>query len=268
MSRIISSFGKIWHQWCSKTLLWVVGIVLLFMVWLGWSVSAQAATNSKYADSGNPVSTELEAEVLQIIRSHPEVVWESLEAYQQQQQEQQERVRQSLMQELKASPQKVIGESPTTGAVEQKIVLLEFSDFQCPYCAEAYKTLKQFMTTHQDEVTLVYKHFPLNQIHPSAIPAAKAAWSAGQQGKFWQYHDALFDQQDELGEQLYLDIARNLNLDLEKFNRDRFAKTADTAIQKDIEMAQTLGIQGTPFFIMNGKAFAGAIPLSVLEDAL
>ncbi|MGD1714388.1 DsbA family protein [Dapis sp. BLCC M172] len=246
---------------------WIEIMLVLCLTVLSWSAPAQAATNLKGADSPNQVTTELEAEVLQVIRNHPEVVWESLQVYQQQQWEQQKQAQELLSQELKASPDRIIGESPATDSVDGKIVLLEFSDFQCPFCSQAHKTLKQFMATHQDRVALVYKNLPLS-IHPEAMPAAKAAWAANQQGKFWQYHDTLFNQQDKLGEQLYLDIARNLNLDLERFNRDRHSQAAETAIEKDIEMAQRAEIGGTPFLAINGKAFAGAVPLSELEKAL
>jgi protein-disulfide isomerase len=246
---------------------WIVGILVCYLTFLNWSAPAQSATTLKGADSPNPVTTEWEAEVLQVIRSHPEAVWESLEAYQQQQQELQEQAQQSLAQELKANPKKVIGESPATGTVPHKIVLLEFSDFQCPFCAQAHKTLQQFMAIHQDRVTLAYKNLPLS-IHPEGIPAAKAAWAAHQQGKFWPYHDALFTQQGNLGEPLYREIAKDLNLDMEKFNRDRQSKAAETAIEKDIEMAQGAQIGGTPFLAINGKIFAGAVPLSELEKAL
>lgn len=247
---------------------WIETMLVLCLTLLVWSAPVQAATNLKGADSPNPVSTELEAEVLQIIRRHPEVILESLQVYQQQQQQQQRQAQELLSQKLKAGAKRVIGESPTTGAVDgSKIVLLEFSDFQCPFCAQAHKTLQEFMATHHDRVTLAYKNLPL-PIHPEAMPAAKAAWAANRQGKFWQYHDALFTQQDKLGEQLYLEIAKDLNLDLERFNRDRQSKAAETAIQKDIEMAQGAEIKGTPFLVINGKAFAGAVPLSELEKAL
>ena len=123
------------------------------------------------------------------------------------------------------------------------------------------------MATHQDRVTLVYKNFPL-PIHQKAIPAAKAAWAAGQQGKFWQYHDALFAQQDQLGEQFYLDVAKNLNLNLEQFNRDRHSQLASAAIEQDAQIAKLSGIRGTPFLVMNGNTFVGAVPLSELEKAL
>ncbi|MEW6493312.1 MAG: thioredoxin domain-containing protein [Cyanobacteriota bacterium] len=232
-------------------------LLLLCLALLTWALPAQAAS---------PNSPQLEEQVLQIIRNHPEVILESVQAYEQKQQSQLQQVRQAFLKALETNPQAVIRQSPTTGASDSKVVLVEFSDFQCPYCAEAHKTIKQFMAKHRDEVTLVYKHFPLTPIHAEAMPAAKAAWAAGQQGKFWEYHDALFSQQDKLSEEFYLATAKSLNLDLEKFNRDR--TNADAAIQEDIRLAQTLGLEGTPFLVMNSEAFNGAVQLSELEKAL
>jgi protein-disulfide isomerase len=224
---------------------------------LSWPFPAQAASR---------ISPQLEQQVLQIMREHPEVIVESVQAYQQQQQQKVQQGRQAFLQDLKTNPQAVIGESPTTGSAQSKLVLLEFSDFQCPYCADAHKILKQFMAKHQDEVTLVYKHLPLQAIHQEAMPAAKAAWAANQQKKFWEYHDALFNNQKQLGEALYLNIAKNLNLDLDKFNRDRLI--ADTAIGKDIQLAEKLRISGTPFMVLNGATFSGAVQLSDIEKVL
>ena len=121
------------------------------------------------------ISPQLEQQVMQIIREHPEVLIESVQAYQQQQQQQIRQSQQAFLQELQINPQAVIGNSPVTGSPNSKIVLVEFSDFECPYCSEANKTLKNFMAKHQNEVTLVYKHFPLTPIHNQALPAAKAA---------------------------------------------------------------------------------------------
>ena len=240
----------------TKKGLTVTGLVLC-IAFLGWSLPAQAA---------NRITPQLEEEVLQIILNHPEVILESIQAYQQQQQQQQEQARQTFLQGIKTNPKALIGESPTNGAAESKIVLIEFSDFQCPYCAKADQTLKQFMAKHQNEVTLVYKHFPLTSIHPQALSAAQAAFAANQQGKFWQYNDALFTQQDKLGEELYLEIAQSLNLDLEQFNRDR--NVADTAITQDMQLAEKLGVTGTPFFVMNEEIFSGAMQLSNMEKVL
>ena len=101
---------------------------------------------------------------------------------------------------MTTNPKSAIGDSPSTGSASQQIVLLEFSDFQCPFCARAHDTVKQFMAKNQDKVTLAYKHFPLTSIHPQAMPAAKAAWAAQQQGKFWEYYSALFEGQKQLGD--------------------------------------------------------------------
>ncbi|MDJ0600889.1 MAG: DsbA family protein [Crocosphaera sp.] len=236
-------------------------IALLFIIGLTWipviSVpSAQAV-----------IEPELEKTVLDIIRQHPEVLIESVQAYQKQQQEQQKQFIQSFVSELKTHPQTIIANSPKTGSLTQNNILIEFSDFQCPYCKQAYETVKKFIATHND-VTLVYKHFPLSNIHPQAMAAAKASWAAEQQGKFWPYYDALFQQQEDLGDKLYLEIAKNLDLDMDQFERDRKSKKADLVIAKDMELANKIGIQGTPLFVFNGQFFSGAIPLSTLEKAL
>ncbi|MBD2354664.1 DsbA family protein [Tolypothrix sp. FACHB-123] len=235
-------------------------ISLLCLV-VSWSLPVQAATS---------VSSKLEQQVLQILREHPEVIIESVQTYQQQQQQQLKQVRQAFLQDLKINSQSVIGESPTTGASQSKIVLVEFSDFQCPYCAEAHKTLKQLLVKHQNKITLVYKHLPLIPIHDQALPAAKAAWAANQQGKFWEYHDALFANQNQLGEALYIDTAKSLHLDLEKFKNDAFGANniAEKSIAKDIQLAEKLGIDGTPFFVMNSENFSGVVQLSNLEKIL
>lgn len=149
-----------------------------------------------------------------------------------------------------------------------KVLLIEFSDFQCPYCAEAHEIIKQFVESHHDKVALVYKHYPITQIHSEAMSAATASWAAQQQNKFWQYHDFLFTHQDQLGESLYLQAAKDLGLELSKFERDRKSQNAITAIQKDMELAERLGISGTPFFVMDEETFSGAVQGSFLEDKL
>lgn len=241
----------------TKKVLRLALLALLCLTLIGWSFPARAA---------NRINPQLEEQVLQIIREHPEVLIESVQAYQQQQQEQLRQRQQAFVQQLKINPQGVVGASPTTGDVQSKIVLLEFSDFQCPFCAQAHGTVKQFMAKHRDEVTLAFKHLPLASIHPQAMPAAKAAWAALQQGKFWEYHDALFTQQDKLSEEFFAATARKLNLDIEQFNRDRNSAAADSAIQSDLQLAQNLGISGTPFFVMDGETFTGAIKLSEMEQ--
>ncbi|MDB9453922.1 DsbA family protein [Dolichospermum circinale CS-534/05] len=224
---------------------------------LSWSLPVQADTK---------IDPQLEQQVLEIIRKNPEIIIESVEAYQQQQQRQLEQSRQEFINNLQTNPKTIIGDSPTIGANQSKTVLIEFSDFECPYCAEAHKKLKDLLAKYPKKFTLVYKHFPLYQIHEQALPAATAAWAAFQQGKFWEYHDALFTNQKQLGETLYLDTAKKLKLNLTKFATDR--KLAIKPIQNDLLLAQKLGLGGTPSFIITSQNFSGPVKLTDVEEIL
>ena len=234
-----------------------LAIVSLICLILSWSLPVQAQTK---------IDSQLEKQVLEIIRKHPEIIIESVGAYQQQQQQNVQKSRQEFINNFQANPQSVIGDSPTIGATKSKTVLIEFSDFECPYCAEAHQTLKDLLAKYPNKFTLVYKHFPLYQIHDQALPAATAAWAAYKQGKFWEYHDALFTNQKQLGETLYLDIAKKLNLNLTKFDNDR--KLANKSIEKDLLLAQQLGLGGTPSFIITSPNFAGPVKLTEVEEIL
>ncbi|MBD2667099.1 DSBA oxidoreductase [Richelia sinica FACHB-800] len=229
----------------------------LICLTLTWSFPAQADTK---------VNSQLEQQVLQILRQNPEVIIESIQTYQQQQQQKVQKSRQEFIQALQTNPKEIIGNSPTTGSTNLKTVLIEFSDFQCPYCAEAHKALKDLLAKYPNQFTLVYKHFPITQIHAEALPAAKAAWAAYQQGKFWEFHDALFTNQKQLGETLYLDTAKKLQLDLGKFNRDR--NLATNAINTDLEIVNKLGLGGTPSFVITSPKFSGPIQLTDIEGVL
>ncbi len=243
--------------------IWVAGLLVACLALSGCSSIAQQSGANAPA-----VSPELEAQVLQIIRQNPEVLLESVETYRTQQQEATRKARQDFLKQLIEKPAQAIGDSPFTGSPQKKILLIEFSDFQCPYCAKAHETVKAFMAKHKAEVTMVYKHLPLTSIHPQAMPAAKAAWAAGVQGKFWEYHAKLFENQEQLGEQTYESIAKDLKLDLSKFNTDRASGAAQTAIDRDLELTKQLGLTGTPVFFLNQEVLTGAVELAELESAL
>jgi protein-disulfide isomerase len=236
---------------------------------LGWILISvmlfSCAAPSVNADS--KIDPKLEEQVLQIIRKNPNVILEAVQSYQENQQKSQQENQQKFVRELQQNPKAIVGQSPVKGAPQSKVVLVEFSDFQCPYCGAAANTVKQFMEKRKNDVTFVYKHLPLTSIHAEALPAAKAAWAAQQQGKFWEFHDALFSQQKGLGDAFYQETAKKLGLDLAKFNSDRASKAADDAIKQDTQIAEKLGISGTPFFIMNGNTLSGAVELSELEAA-
>jgi protein-disulfide isomerase len=210
-------------------------------------------------------SKEFSAKVLKIIQDNPETLYQVMQNYYQREIEEQNEERVSLLKELKNSKE-LIENSPIQGA--KKVILIEFSDFQCPYCAEAHDTLQQFILKHQNMVALVYKHYPIFQIHKQAMSAAAASWAAYQQNKFWHYHNYLFTHQDQLGEDLYIQAAKYLGLDLAKFEQDRKSQEATAAIQKDMELAKKIGVSGTPFFVMGEDTFSGAVTISFLEDKL
>jgi protein-disulfide isomerase len=216
------------------------------------------------------ISPELEQQILEVIRRNPEVVYEVLKKYaveQQALQEKREQAAQSnAVKKLLQDTKTVIGDSPTTGAPMRKILLVEFSDFQCPYCATATVNVRKFMAKHKDKVTLVYKHFPLTQSHPQALPAAKAAWAAHKQGKFWEYHDGLFANQSKLGEEFYLQLAQQLKLDIKRFKADYAA--ADNSILADYSLGRKLGVNGTPSFVLNGEFFTGIATVEDMEKIL
>jgi protein-disulfide isomerase len=212
------------------------------------------------------VSPQLEKQVLEVLRKHPEVLLEVLQKYTIEQEKKQQQAQLEALKQVRKNTKALIGDSPVMGASDRQIVMLVFSDFQCPFCATANKSLKEFMAKHKDKVTLVYKHFPLTQIHPEALPAARAAWAANKQGKFWEYHDALFANQAKLGEAFYTETATSLKLDLKKFDADR--KVADNFIVEDFKLGRKVGVDGTPTFIMNGEVVTGAASLADLEKAL
>jgi protein-disulfide isomerase len=242
----------------------LIGLGLLLLS-LGTGVPSVAA------DPIQPIDPALKAQVLRIIRENPGVILEAIADYQKSQASQQKLGQAALLQQIKTKPSMAIGTSATkgqpVGQTAGRLVIFTFSDFQCPYCAKSRIGMDQFLAKHP-EATLVFKHFPLTSIHAQAMPAAMAAWAAAQQNKFWEFHDALFVGQGKLSEQLYLDTAKALKLDLAKFNRDRTSDPARKAIQQDMQLAQQLGIEGTPFFVMNGEAFHGATQAADFESVL
>ena len=212
----------------------------------------------------------LEAQILKVIREHPKEIMEAVVGYQRAQAEQRMKTAETRLQEQVAQLKsgELRADSPLRGKADSTLTLVEFSDFECPYCAKAYATVQQFMAAHGEEVALVYKHLPLGDMHPQATPAALAAWAAQQQGKFWEFHDAMFNTPDQLGDAFYLDTARRLGLDLKRFDSDRHGAAAQAIITRDMDLAKKLGIQATPQFLLNNVPITGAAPLEEFERVL
>lgn len=149
------------------------------------------------------------------------------------------------------------GTAPSTGSKEAAVTIIEFSDFQCPYCRESQSTLKQILKNYGNEVRLVFKHLPLD-IHAEAFASAQAAFCAGEQGSFWKYHDALFAS-EVLSAEAFNKMALDLGLNITKFKACLSSEASRTAILKDVREARQFGINSTPTFVVNGKLVRGAI---------
>ena len=152
------------------------------------------------------------------------------------------------------------------GPADARVIIVEFSDFQCPYCRDVQQTLTQIMEKYSKEVRLQFKHLPL-QNHSFALSAARAAYCGGQQGAFWSFHDALF-KATEPSAKVVQDIAENLKLNLIDFNACLLSRESYLAIASDLQEAQRLGIDGTPSFLINGKILRGVSSVKEFEDAI
>ena len=145
------------------------------------------------------------------------------------------------------------GDSPARGPADAKVTIVEFSDYQCPFCSQAETLLDQVMVAYPKDVKRVYKQFPLTSIHPNAMPASKAALAAGKQGKFWEMHGKLFANARELTPDNFKKWAGELSLDVPKFEKDMASPEVQAAIDKDMQDARSADVTGTPTIFVNGK---------------
>ncbi|MFC4933113.1 DsbA family protein [Massilia sp. GCM10023247] len=154
------------------------------------------------------------------------------------------------------------------GNRDAELVLVEYADFACPYCARAHKALTDLQRQHGERLTLVYRHLPLTDLHPFAQPAAEAAEAAGAQGKFWEMHDALFENQGMLDEDALPALAANLRLDAERFRSEFEGGRHRPRVQADMQEAHGAGARGTPTFFINGERYHGDSDHASLSAAI
>ena len=146
---------------------------------------------------------------------------------------------------------------PTRGAPMGQVTIVEFSDFECPYCGRAHPIIQEALREFEGQVRVVFFNYPLPG-HPHAMPAARAAVAAGNQGKFWEMHDILFDHQQALEEEDIDGYAREIGLDMERFHADLRSPETQRRIEADREVGHEVDVQGTPTLIINGRRFAEA----------
>jgi len=156
---------------------------------------------------------------------------------------------------------------PVKGDPEAPITIIEFSDFQCPFCAQIQTTLDQIFDTYGDDVKLVFRHYPL-PFHENAESAALASMCANEQDNFWEYHDLLFENQEDMTMTNLKKWAADLGLDAEKFNSCLDNQSYKEEINKDIGDAQAVGVSGTPAFFVNGQRLVGAQPFEAFKAVI
>ena len=165
---------------------------------------------------------------------------------------------------------------PEIGIADQKegneqaaIKIVEYGDYQCPHCGRAYPIIKEIQSTFGDQILFVFRNFPLQESHRYATIAAQAAEAAGKQGKFWEMHDAIFENQQQLSEEYLDSLAEKLGLDMDQFEQDLNSEEISDKVEDDFESGVRSGVNGTPSFFVNGEKFDGGAEdlLQVLKES-
>lgn len=182
--------------------------------------------------------------------------------------EDKKKAEEAKLEEQLKNPVKInIGNSPVRGSANAKVTIVEFSDFQCPFCGMGANVMEKIARNYPNDVKFVYKFFPLPG-HNLSRPAGKATLAAGKQGKFWEMRDMIFNNQDSLKETSFDEFAKSLNIDLAKFQQDLGDPEFDKIMDDDVELGASLGINGTPAFFVNGITVMGAQPLEKFRNVI
>ena len=144
------------------------------------------------------------------------------------------------------------------GNLNSDLVIVEYGDYQCPYCGAAYPVLKALMKEFGGQVKFVFRNFPLSEMHQYAKPAAIATETANLQGKFWEMHDAIYENQGYLNENFLMKLAEQLNLNIPQFEKDLRNLELANKVDSDFESGVISGVNGTPSFFVNDKKFDGS----------
>ena len=162
----------------------------------------------------------------------------------------------------------VTSDDPSQGSATAPVTVVEYSDFQCPFCGRVMPTLKELRAKYGDKMRLVWKDFPLTQIHPQAFVAAQAGNCAREQGKFWEYHDRLFANQQALQPDLLKKYAAEVGMDAAKFNQCLDSSKYEAKVQDALGAGTKLGITSTPMVYVNGRMINGAQPIEVFTGII
>jgi len=148
------------------------------------------------------------------------------------------------------------------------VTLLEYGDFECPYCGQAERVVRELLSAHGDDVRYVWRHLPLNDVHPTAQLAAEASEAAAAQGKFWEMYDILLSHQEALSMRDLVEYARDLDLDLDRFTDELRRREYAPRVSEDVASADESGVSGTPTFFINGRRHYGVYDINTLTEAV
>lgn len=154
------------------------------------------------------------------------------------------------------------------GKKDAPVTLLEYGDFECPYCGQAYPVIQDLREKMGNTMRFVFRNFPLSQVHPYALHAAYAAEASGMQGKFWEMHDIIYENQDALTDEDLMKYAEELDLDIQQFVSDFDSDAISEKVQSDFMSGVRSGVNGTPTFFINGARYNGENDFGSLLEAL
>ena len=159
-------------------------------------------------------------------------------------------------------------EDHSQGAETAEVTLVEYGDYECPHCGRAYPIIKQVQKHFGKRVRFVFRNFPLGEMHPHAVAAAEVAEFAGSQGKFWEMHDLLFENQTRLGDELFTELAEKLKLSTSAMRDALEQDTFEARVKGDFTGGVRSGVNGTPTFFINGHRHDGSFDYDTLVSAI
>lgn len=230
----------------------VLWMIIIFTAAAGTGICGDSASQTVPAMG----EEQLKEFIKQTIRENPKLIYDVLVEYQKELRAEKEQ------RELASAFRNRLSDTldphtPVKGRPDAPVTIIEYSDFECRYCARAASTMHALMKKYPGKIRVAFKHNPL-KFHENAFDAACAALAAGRQGKFWEYHDLLFQHFDSLNEDKMIELAASLKLDMEKFNQDRTSQEISDQVTSDQEDAEALDISSAPSFLFNGVKLSGA----------
>lgn len=213
-----------------------------------------------------PGTQQLEEIVKRVIRENPKLLYDTITQYHRELQvrQRQQQLESSFNNRIADQP---APHNPVKGPENAVVTIITYTDFECPYCARGAQTVEEILALYPETTRLVFKNLPLNS-HENAIPAARAALAAHRQGKFWGYHDLLFQNSGQLSDERLVALAGELGLDVARFDRDRHSDEIAAEVEADRKQAAAHNIGSTPTFVINGVVVTGAQPLPEFQRVI